>query len=243
MKLKLNIATNWNELTDTQLKKIAKIFYASKGKTQDILIFFAIINARFWQLKKIFISVIALKTHTITEFKKHYAFLYETQKRTVFLKQIKTKNKILLPPADRLTNITVDEFAHAEDLFLGWYRTKNIEYLQFLTALLYRENTAAGKRTYFDKNELEKRFKALGKTNENVFLTTAIIYQGCREYLYTRFPVVFPKTEDKQTVPKKSGFGELILEVSGGKFGSFNETKSTNIYTFLADFENKLKKQ
>ena len=33
------------------------------------------------------------------------------------------------------------------------------------------------------------------------------------------------------------------LELTSGKFGNYNETASTNLYLFLADFQNKLTQQ
>ena len=57
-----------------------------------------------------------------------------------------------------------------------------------------------------------------------------------------QFPSVFPKPKIRGKIPKNSGFGKLVLHLSGGKFGTHNETKSTNVYTFLSEFEEQLKK-
>lgn len=241
MTININIPTTWNDLSDRQLKKLASIFHSEKSKIQDVLVFFTLLNLRWWQFRKAFKVSKILKNVGLSELKTHYSFLYEKQERTKFIGSVKIKNKQLFAPNERITNLNVDEFAHAEDLFLGWHKTKNIEYLQYLTAVLYREKDENQKRLLFDKTELEERAKALSKTDKKILLATAITYQGCREYLYTQFPVVFPKTNKKQKPPNSSGFGKLILHLSGAKFGSHNETKTTNVYTFLSEFEEQLK--
>lgn len=243
MTININIPTTWNDLTERQLKKLASIFHAKKNKIQDILVFFTLLNVRWWQFRKAYKLSIVLKSVGLSELKKNYTFIYEKQERTKFIKSIKVKGKRLFAPNERITNLNVDEFAHAEDLYLGWHKTKDIEYLHYLAAVLYREKNEKGKRLLFDKTELESRAKALSKINKPILLATAITYQGCREYLYTQFPVVFPKTTKKQKTPNSSGFGKLILHLSGAKFGSHNETKRTNVYTFLSEFEEQLKKE
>ncbi len=243
MTININIPTSWNDLTDRQLKKLAGIFHSQKNTIQDVLVLFTLLNVRWWQLKKVFNVSKLLKNVGLSELKTFYSFIYEKQERTKFITSIKLKNKLLFGPSERITNLNVDEFAHAEDLYLGWHKTKDIEYLQYLTAVLYREKNNQGKRVLFDKTELEVRAKALSKTNKKIFLATSLTYQGCREYLYTQFPVVFPKTTKKQKTPNSSGFGKLILHLSGAKFGSHSETKTTNVYTFLSEFEEQLKKQ
>ena len=241
MTININIPANWNDLTEGQLKKLAGIFHSEKNKIQDILTLFILLNIRWWQFRKAYKIGIVLKNVGISELKTHYSFLYQKQERTKFINTIKVKGNRLFSPNERITNLNVEEFAHAEDLYLGWHKTKDIEYLHYLTAVLYREKNEKGNRLLFDKTELEARATALSKTDKKLLLATAITYQGCREYLYTQFPTVFPKSTKKQKTPNTSGFGKLILHLSGAKFGSHNETKTTNVYTFLSEFEEQLK--
>ena len=243
MTINLTIPTTWNDLTENQLKRLAELFHSQKTRIQDVLVFFTLLNIKWWQFSKSFKAAKVLKNVGLSELKKHYNFIYKKQERTKFISCFKIKNKQLFAPNERITNLTVDEFAHAEDLYLGWHKTKDIEYLQYLTAVLYREKDEKGKRLLFDKTELEDRAKALSKTDKNILLATALTYQGCREYLYTQFPKVFPVNNKSKATPKSSGFGKLILHLSGEKFGSHNETKTTNVYTFLSEFEEQLKKE
>ncbi|ALU74741.1 hypothetical protein AUW17_05410 [Tenacibaculum dicentrarchi] len=256
MRKSINIPTSWNELSDYQLKRIANIMYLDSSKLKDVKIFFTLLNIRWWNFLKKKTARIILRNVSLSELKKHYSFIYENQKRTNFIKSFKVKNKTFYAPGDRINNLTVDEFSHAEDLYLGWMRTQNIEFLHYLTAVLYRvkgnylavilcwikgENR---KRIPFDKTTLESDAKIISKADKNRFYATLATYQGCREYLYSQFPIVFPKSTSKNPkVPNSSGFGKLALHLSGNKFGTHQETISTNIYVFLSEFEEQLKNQ
>lgn len=244
MKKTINIPTSWNELSDYQLKRIASIMYLNQSKLTDVRIFFTLLNIRWWNFLKKKTARIILRNVSLSELKKHYSFIYENQKRTNFIKSFKAKNKTFYAPGDRINNLTVDEFSHAEDLYLGWMRTQNIEFLHYLTAVLYRVKGKDGKRVLFDKTTLENNAKAISKIDKNIFYAILVTYQGCREQLYAQFPIVFPKSTSKNPkVPNSSGFGKLALHLSGKKFGTHQETISTNIYVFLSEFEEQLKAQ
>lgn len=245
MPININIPKQWNDLNPRQLKKIARLFNSSQApKFIDILLFFALLDIRFWQLHKYYKAFVVIKNVGISDLKTTYNWLYEHNNLTKFIPSIKTKNKVLLAPASRIINLTIDEFAHTEDLFIGFNNTKDFEYLTYLAAVLYREVSEKGKRVVFDKNELDERATDLKSVNKTTLLAIALSYQGCRNYLYPKFPRVFPKQEgnvQNEKAPKSSNLGKLILSVSGKKFGTYNETKSTNLYIFLSEFEEELK--
>ena len=241
MTINIKIPTSWNELDNWQLKQIAKYSHSNmSGVLFDYKIFLVLLNVRWCQIYKRWKALKVFQNIPLQTLKEQYSWLYSDLNLTKFIPSIKIKNKKLFAPADRLTNITVDEFAHADDLFLGWYNSQDFEYLQFLTAVLYRENNNKGKRITFDKTELESKAKLI-KIDKKTLLTIALSYQGSRNYLIAQFPLVFPKPKKNTKAPLNSGFGKLILHLSGGKFGTYNETKNTNIYTFLAEFEEQLK--
>jgi hypothetical protein len=51
------------------------------------------------------------------------------------------------------------------------------------------------------------------------------------------YPAVFSKvsTEEKQVSATPQSFTDIILKLSGGKFGSFNETKDQNAHLVLKE--------
>lgn len=246
-KIKVTIAQSWNELTTWQLKTIAALFHRDlTPRLFDAYIFYAIMDVRWWQFYKRYKVQVIIRNVGMTELKKHYSWLYKDNNLTKFIPQLMSKNGILFSPMARLINLTIDEFAHTEDLFLGFNKTKKIEYLRYLAAVLYRENDSNGKRIPFEKNELDARALALSKIDNKTLFAIGLTYQGCRNYMYPKFPHVFPQREvdpeaPAPVAPSGSNLGKLVLALSGAKFGTHNETKSTNLYIFMSEFEEQLK--
>lgn len=244
MTINLKTPESWNDLNIRQLKKIAAILHANlSGVFFDYRMFIALLGVRWWQFVKKWKALKTIRNVGFSSLKEHYNWLYSSCSLTTFIPTIKTKSKTLHAPADRIYNLTVNEFSHADDLYLGWFKTQDFEYLQYLAAVLYREIGKDGKRVAFDKTELEARAKYLSKIDQQTLLAISLSYQGSRSYMIAQFPIVFPKPKGKAKPPNNSGFGKLVLHLSGGKFGTHNETKNTNVYTFLSEFEEQLKKK
>lgn len=244
MTININIPESWNELNVRQLKKMAQLFHSNlSGVLFDYKVFLALLDVRWWQFKNRWKAWKVVKNVAFSHLKEHYSWLHSSLSLTSFIPTIKTKFKTVHAPADRINNLTVDEFAHADDLYLGWFNTKDFEYLHYLAAVLYRELDGNGKRVPFDKTELDDRAKQFSKLDKQTLLAISMSYQGSRSYLIAQFPIVFPKPKRKRKTPKTSGFGKLVLHLSGGKFGTYNETKNTNVYIFLGEFEEQLKQK
>ena len=247
MKININFPQTWNDLTPRQLKRVCWLLHKNyKGKTLAFLLFFILIDVKWWQFLMFFKVVIILFNVPLSEINKNYNFIYVKTNLTTFIPKIKNWKA----PQDMLSDITINELAHADDAFLKYHSTKNINYLKVLVAVLYRETGKYDIRLPFIKNEINARYKKLKNIDKKTLLAVMRSYQGCRFYIENKFKRVFPK--QKKTVKlninaknKKitSRFSKIILELTGGKFGNYAETASTNVYIFLADFENKLRKQ
>ena len=244
MAINLKISKSWNELNARQLKKIAWGFFSQKGEDLDVLIYFALIDLRPFQLLKHLKAVRVLRYVPLSTLKKYYSWVYKTTNLTTFIPSINLNNKIIYSPGDRLNNITIHEFSVALDLYLGWKKTKDIDYLFYLTAVLFRELDPSKLRVPFVKDQLEIRYKEVSRIDPKTVLAVCLSFEGCLYHITNKFPSVFPidpKSKSKST-PSNSGFGHLILFSAGKKFGNHNETKNTNVYTFLTDFSEQLKK-
>ncbi|MBS9773802.1 MAG: hypothetical protein KGV59_01415 [Tenacibaculum sp.] len=251
--INLNIPKEWNDLSELQLRQLALLFNSEKrGLFFDYRVLFILMDIRPWQFWKYRKLYKVIRNVKFSDLKEHYEWVYNEVGLTKFpysiinyqLPIINTKK--ILPPADRLTNITIDEFAHCDDLFLGWHKTKDKEYLQYLCAVLYRKTDKQGKRITFDKHDLARRANAFKNVSLKKLLVVAMAYQGCKTYITKQYPRVFPKAhptptkERGQKLPNSSGFGKLILQLAGGKFGTYEETKRTNVYTFLSELSEQL---
>jgi hypothetical protein len=255
-KINLNIPTSWDELSQQQYLKITKLLSTGKkGLLFDYRCFLILVNCRFYQLLKLakmhyILSQIPLRTkknaipNQINCLTDAFQFIYLRTNRTKFPKIKPIKGVQLHPPLEKMTNISMYEFSIADDMHIKFNETKNIEYLRYLAASLYAEQLQP--RPLFDKNNLELLKPRFQKTPLKMLLAIDMAFAGSVEYMAKRFTHAFPKPKTKENVPtlrknKNSGWPEVILKMAGGKFGNHEQTKHTNCYTFLAEFNENLK--
>ena len=244
--INITFPKSWNELSILQLERISKLFYTtSPGALFDLRILYILLDVKWWQyIEKAKIRIV-LWNVPMSEIRKNYDFIYSKNDRTSFLPflkicRLKSVNcTLFFPPQDRIVNLTCDEFAVADDLHIKWRETKNIEYLHYLTALLY---TNKKKRPDFDKNELHEKAKVFSKVPIEKLLAIEITYFGCKNNIVKRFPKAFPKAnpEASGSKNKKYGFGKVILAMAKGDLSKLEAIKKVNIFAFLEQFEDDL---
>jgi hypothetical protein len=254
--LKFKTPANWNQLSNRQVTKVANLFFSEKtGVIFDVSLFKIILNHQWYKFKLSNKIAKALKVVPLSEIKENYYFLYKSMTLTRFLPVLKIKKNSYFAPADRLSNITIGEFAICEDLFINFQNlTTNqeenfgLEYLQYLMAVLY-VNSSDAKRPDFVKNRLDQQAKPFYKLNKKYCYATALAYKGCKEHIANlpKYAAIFPKPKetDLQSKQRKklinSGLGDLILSLSGGVFGDYEKTFNTNLYLFLDHYAKHLK--
>ena len=235
MKIKIEIAKSWNDLNESQMQKMAILVYSGKtGIIFDLRCFKILTGIRWFQLRKIVKIVYVLSQVPMSELKQHFNFIYQANDRTIFPAKING----FFAPLNKITNLTAEEFAVADDLHLKWRETQKKDYLIYLAAVLY--SSTKQPRELFDKNNLPDKIKNFQKVQLPVLLSVELAYFGCKNHLAKRFPVAFPKNT-KKVSSQKYGFGKVILQMAGGKFGNHEQTKTTNVYTFLEEFTENLK--
>lgn len=243
--IKITLPKSWNEITNRQLERLALLFSTTKPSAKfDIAVLYILLDIKWWQyIEKAKIRIV-LWNVPMSELRKNYDFIYAKNDRTIFLPFLKPKTRNLItntffPPQDRLANLTCDEFAVADDLHIKWRETKNVEYLHYLTAVLY---TRTKKRPDFDKNELHETAKLFSKVPIKKLLAIEIAYFGCKNNIVKRFPKAFPKAnpEASGSKNKKYGFGKVILSMAKGDLSKLESIKKVNIFAFLEQFEEDL---
>lgn len=246
MQITLHTPQTWNELSTAQLCKIASLLNKKmKPKYFDIMVFFTLLNVKWYQLLKFRKVFIVLRYVSISTLKKHFLFIYNKTDLTNFIPVLKIKGNTLNAPAPRMHNITIDEFATADDLYLKFSQTQNIEYLRYLAAVLYYETDDKGKKLGFDKDSLDLKVEKLAKIKDPVLLAIGLSYQGSRTEIVSKYKVIFPeKNKVNKTKKKKkletSGLGNIISSLTDGKIYFLQTVKNTNVHDFLADYQNKL---
>ncbi len=240
-KININIPTSWNELSTDQYLKVIRLIHSTK-KTMFILtrLFFILADVKWFQIKKRANVFLILSLVPMSELKKNFMFIFEKDNRTIFPETI-TINKIkYFAPANRIVNISVDEFSVAHDLYNKYIQTKNIEFLHYLAATLYV--TVKNPRPEFNKYLLEEKVKEFAKLSPTMLLSIHVAFSGSLQYLFEKFPVAFPQKQNTtKSSSRKYGLGKVILQMAGGKFGNLTETKKTNIISFLEQFEEDLR--
>jgi len=138
-------------------------------------------------------------------------------------------------PAGRFSNITIKEFRYTELLYNAYLVKQEPELLNRLIAALYRPkgktSTDNDVRIALTDLGVSARTESVNKLSSEVKDAIVFNYEGCRNYVITRYPTIFPKSDKSQ-----KGLSDLIVqikEIAGGKFGNFVETERTGLYLFL----------
>lgn len=246
MNISITLPQSWDEIPHKTLKKIIWLLSTLKpSRKQDVLLFLALQNTKFWQFKKIRNAFKVLKLVPISEIKKHYNFLFKDIELKKFLPYLKINHTKYYAPGKRLHNITIEEFAICEDLFFGYYTTNNLDYIKMLAAVLYRPKIK-GVKAPFNNNNLQENAKKFNDIPVKKLLTIAFSYKGSTLFIQGLYKNVFRKTPPttkttKTAKPQKPAFKKTILEIAGGKFGNLKETNQTNVHDFLTELNNLLK--
>lgn len=237
----IKLPASWNELTDRQLSQVAALFASGNtGVTFDIKLWFILNNIKWWQFAKMLRNMIVMRNVPLSELKKDYDFIYSKNARTKFPAIAKNNKGVAhFPPLPNISNLTVEEFAIADDLHIKFRETKNTEYLQMLTAVLYVSNE--GKRPEFIKEILPQLSDSFSKIKAADLMAIELAYFGSKNTLVKRFPKAFPKAKEGDEKPKtnkqKYGFAKVILEMTKGDLSKLKAIQSVNIYTFLEQFQ------
>lgn len=245
MNLKINLPQSWNELNPRQLKKIAGYFRQNKtGKELQLLIYLALIDAKWYQFKKWFYALKVLRYMTLSELSLQFSFIFLESNRTKFIPVLKLKNQLLYAPGNRLHNISAEEFALCEDFFFHYNQTGNVEYIRYIVAVLYREKHANHK-VEFIKWELDERYQQLAKLSKQTLYAIALCYKGSTLEIQPMYPHVFkkPTKASEHTTaanPQPPGLSKIIHNMAGGKFGNLWHTKRTNVHDFLNELNTQL---
>lgn len=255
MKLKFNIPTNWNKLSDKQLYKVANLMFSKLPTVYfDYKLFTILANRKWWKFRLIWKINILFKQVPIKTIKEDFSYIYKNQNLTRFINKVKINKVIYYAPSNRLTNLSIGEFSVCEDLYLKYLQNcKNSKsnfgytYALALFSVLYIPEASA-KRPEFLKELLNEKIKKTADVNKKYVLAALLSYKGCREAITSnkKYKHIFPDRKARPKSPLKfpssSGFSDIILSFSGKQFGSYLETFNINLYTFLDGFEVELKK-
>ncbi|WP_214112508.1 hypothetical protein [Aequorivita echinoideorum] len=197
---------------------------------------------------------IAIKQIPPQAYQAHAKFLFSDVTRTLFLPPIKRNRITFYPPADRLKNISIEEFSLADSLYVNYRKTTDVRYLDNLCATLYRrksksDNDTTDTRQPFSKILIERDVKFFQKLNHKKKLAILYAYAGCRNAIAAAHPHVFPAPQtlvdpDGNPIKQQSGeyvpFGKLIQHKINYDPSKLEPTLKLNAWAFLGNYENEL---
>lgn len=258
--IKQKFPENWNECTLSQLLGIYSLLLPNtiigpKSLAKTIVVL-KLINARFYRFRflrkfeklpkhmiiQVFFPIVEklLEKNTLTEFK---------------LKHFRVWFKKYYAPADGLANITIEEFRFLDPMYVNYKKTGETHWLDGIVGILYRKKREdynptsvdykGDIREDFNEHQIIRNSKIASKLSlekrQLIFLT----YEGCRNEIIDSCSNLF-NSEESQEKGRNSGYGGLITELAGDKFGDYNQTCKTNLITafnYLDEQAEKLKKQ
>ena len=253
MQINFNIATSWNGLSNWQLKNIAGILFTSykERKKSFLLTFYLFASSnKLWNWLKLLILLLRVP---YSQLNTHTSFLYKTADLTRFSKRVRSGFRYLYGPADRLANLSIDEYAHADLFYYNWTKAKKEQDLNRLVTVLYRprakSNSSVDKRKPFNSRELKFHAKTVERLPLKTKIPIMMAFQGSRQAIVKRYTNVFKKSRAKEVY---TPFTKIIASMAGGEFqpfGDFYKTKEAGLYDFLdvlndqIEYQNELNKK
>jgi hypothetical protein len=224
----------WNQVTGIQLIRWAAVAFNNFSEGDQgryaLMIMYDIPAKVFNQVPERF----------AVQFVPTISFLFLQNKLTRWLMpQFKIGRRRYYGPADALSNISAHEFFnYTEVLYQQWRSNQDPRTLNAFCAVLYRKRR---KDEVLDDVRVPltdagvslraKRFESLHTAQKHAILLN---YEGCRAFIIEKYPTIFKKGGNLQhnKTPK-----DLVLTLSDGPFGNYNDTQHANIYKFLQHAE------
>lgn len=249
------ITDRWNELTCKQILYIALCWQSwqlmlKNGADMQVAkarLFVALINNKTPKQIKELLNLLSIVDFEETNFNPLALtdFIFESNKLTVNQFPVIKIGwfKKLYGPEERLANITINEFSFALNFFNTYNKTGNEEFLNNFVACLYRptykdwEDTG-DKRKPFNPFTIEQHLHLVKKMSFAHKQAIYLFFAGSMDSLSNEFKRVFSKAADEKQTSSKQTFLDIILKMSGGKFGNFDQTKDQNAYLVFKELQN-----
>lgn len=263
-----SIPSLWDELSARQVRQIAWLSSLKKDGIALSKLFFYILTLSlpFW--KRLRLQYYFLFQASIDERGDFLLFVESFRENRRFTTQKLPKvwvrtvlNQIALyGPDSALSNATFYEFIQAEKYFLNYIQTKapsdKQQWLDRLIATIYRQrrrgyNPALDQDPRIPLNDIGTRYRLslVSRIDLKTKLAILMYFDGCRQHIIDRFPLVFPKPKQastplsltKQAAHPSQAWLTLISEMAGG-MTQYDAIGNTNIYTALTDISYRIKK-
>lgn len=254
MEINFEIAENWNKLNTYQVGEILYLFQHQEKK--DSIFREKLLSILFvdedpqeethssnFKCEKYAKLLRETTPARLEEQFKPLDFLFKEMTLTNFPPVVEIKGQKFYGPANRLANLSIEEFSFCDHLFYSWQTTQNIQFLDILVTTLYRPLNVSTNindiREPFSRHNMSLRSSILPQLDERLKLNIGFAFQGSRNVIINRFPIVFPKSKFKKEKPKVikyKTFSPMINSMSLGEsqpLGNLHEIKNSNVNDFF----------
>ncbi|WP_276496736.1 hypothetical protein [Pontibacter litorisediminis] len=238
--LNKKVVTKWNELTQAQLLEIIRIqFNFEPGHLQNLHLLKVLLQVE-WAHLHLFTAVQRLSLYPLL------SFLQENSLTKQLLPSIEpVAGTVLYGPDERFRNLTFAEFIYTETLYTRLAKKLDEETLDRLIAVLYRPqrqnynpaspNYKGDIREDFNEHLFAGREPLIRQLPMHYKLAILAWYRGCKKELEALYDKVF--TEGNQQKASRSDWGDVVLSLSGGKFGTLEQTATQRVHTIFKEMQ------
>ncbi|OUJ68672.1 hypothetical protein [Hymenobacter crusticola] len=243
------VPTKWNQLSKKQLLQVVRILYGPKPKQWDIrLLLLSAISAPIGVLLNQS-AIVVVQLYPLTDF----LFAEDQFLTEQLLPEFKlpvqhdAKRTRWVGPKSSFRNMLFGEFIFA-DTYFRLYTTRQVpEALDYLVATLYRPiipklgpsnpRWNGDRRQSFNEHQTEYFIERLKHLAEDEKLAILTWYRGCRAQIEREFPEVFEAAEEAVKTKDAGDWGRVLRKLSGGAFGTLEQTAQQNTRTILAEMQ------
>lgn len=248
MTLNFTIPTNWNELTPRQREKISTLVFSAQEAEKGI--YFSALYYLFcpekWTLFKgtrerlRFIRL--LLQVPFSQLVQYIEFIFTDLKLTSFPKYVKVDGVKYFGPANRLSNISIEELNFAYRFYFDWITTKDVAALDRLVTTLYRparKKKRGDIRELFDEQSIMRRGRVFPKLPLDKKIAIGFAFKGSVEYMFGKYQVLFPPFKSKKKDNKPPKYQSLVPMINAmfmyenQPLGTRDKVIKTNAYVFF----------
>lgn len=239
--LNLPVASKWSELEPDQFVAIANILYRYSDpievRTRITWSLLRIGLRRPRRLAALIFGLSPLDRHTLTKLAE--PFLNPDKLKDTLLPRLTAGRTVLhVAHNDLLNELDGYVWGLADAAFLRHNKRQDIDSLRFIAQLLYapagatREDRIKGTHAALIQQVPIEQLMALH-----------LMWVGHRGFLVEHAPWVFRSSNQKKAERRKTGWSDVLLGISGSKFGPYNETCLTPAIVLLRELSHVLEHQ
>jgi hypothetical protein len=233
------IINNWEELTPKQvLQVVPHVFNDNSNEVALLHILF--------KNKKIFTKLSNEQVYDILGLTE---WVSSTLFKTNLIQHFKHGSKTYYGPETGLGNVTLIEFAKADNFYLMYLKTKEERFLNSMIACLYRPSKLFwGIRKHFERGKdrrrklntdtIEEDASVFDDLKKELKQYVILFFMGCKESLYNTYYELFNSDDEGEKVkaPNEKSFGwaGIIYDLAETlPFAGLEKAKQANLHTAL----------